>query len=403
MHRAVHPNRYRGLAPSPHPLAMFWSGATPTTPDAADLSPPVSRRILIARTYTLLGVGLRGMGEAVLQQLARPEPTRPRQGGALLPLLVAGGALYLLALAAMQVGPHSPDWFVARGELIATIFLGVFIEALPFLLIGTLASGAIQVFVAPDLLQRFSPRSPVLVALVGATMGLCFLPVCECGTVPATRRLLTKGAPPPLGIAFLLAAPAVNPVVIVTTAIAFRDRPLIVVGRVALTVLIAATVGVLVGRRAGADVLPPPDGAHTHETGGNRWFALLRHTGAEFFEMTRFLTLGAAIAATFQVVVPQQTLLGLGQGAIVSVLVLMALATILSICSTVDAFVALAFAGSFLPGALLAFLVFGPMIDLKSVLLFGTTFRRRTVAALVVLTTLLVGGVAIGINLLLVR
>jgi len=321
-----------------------------------------------------------------------------------MPLLLVGGALYLLALAAMQVGPHSFDWFVARGEMIATIFLGVFIEALPFLLLGTLASGAIQVFVAPDLLQRFSPRSPVLAALVGATMGLCFLPVCECGTVPATRRLLVKGAPLPLGIAFLLAAPAVNPVVIVTTAIAFRDQPLIVVGRVVLTVCIATLVGVIVGRRAGVDiVLPPQVGAHTHDTDGNRWLALLRHTGEEFFEMIRYLTLGAAIAATFQVLVPQQTLLGLGQGAIVSVLVLMGLAVILSICSTVDAFVALAFAGSFLPGALLAFLVFGPMIDLKSVLLFETTFRRRTVAALVALTTLLVAGVTMGINLLLPR
>lgn len=340
----------------------------------------------------------------MLYRLAQPETARPRRGGALMPLLLAGSALYLLALGAMQVGPRPLGWFVARGEMIATIFLGVFIEALPFLLLGTLASGAIQVFVSPDLLQRFSPRSPVRAALVGATMGLCFLPVCECGTVPATRRLLAKGAPLPLGIAFLLAAPAVNPVVIVTTAIAFRDRPLIVVGRVVLTVLIAAIVGVIVGRRAGGDaVLPPPVGAHTHDAGGHRGLALLRHTGAEFFEMTRYLTIGAGIAATFQVVVPQQTLLGLGQGAIVSVLVLMGLAVILSICSTVDAFVALAFAGSFLPGALLAFLVFGPMIDLKSVLLFETTFRRRIVVALVALTTLLVSGVTIGINLLLAR
>jgi len=340
----------------------------------------------------------------VLHRLAQPEVTRPRRGGALIPLLLVSGALYLLALAAMQVGPRPLAWFVARVELIATIFLGVFIEALPFLLIGTLASGAIQVFVSPDLLQRVNPRSPVRAALLGATMGLCFLPVCECGMVPTTRRLLAKGASLPLGIAFLLAAPAVNPVVIVTTAIAFRDRPLIVVGRVVLTVLIAAIVGVIVGRRAGGDaVLPPPVGAHTHDAGGHRGLALLRHTGAEFFEMARYLTIGAGIAATFQVVVPQQTLLGLGQGAIVSVLVLMGLAVILSICSTVDAFVALAFAGSFLPGALLAFLVFGPMIDLKSVLLFETTFRRRIVVALVALTTLLVAGVTIGINLLLAR
>jgi uncharacterized membrane protein YraQ (UPF0718 family) len=176
-----------------------------------------------------------------------------------------------------------------------------------------------------------------------------------------------------------------------------------VLGRVALTIAVAFLAGVILGRRevAGA-VLPPPDQcAHETHDSGPRPLRLLRHAGDEFFEMTRYLVVGALIAAVFQALVPQEVVLALGQGPILSVFVLMALATILSICSTVDSFVALAFAGSFLPGATLAFLVFGPMIDLKSVLLFDTTFRRRTVAALVGLTATLIAAATIAINLFL--
>ena len=218
------------------------------------------------------------------------------------------------------------------------------------------------------------------------------------------RRLLAKGASLPLGLAFLLAAPAVNPVVIVSTWIAFDGDPLFVFGRLGLTVAIATIVGALLGAHPRPqEVLVPfaHDDAHDHcHAGQGRVAHFLGHAGTEFFEMGRYLVVGAAIAAAFQTVVPRQALLALGQGAVISVLVLMALAIILSICSTVDAFVALAFAGSFLPGATLAFLVFGPMIDIKSVLLFTTTFRRRTVLLLVLLPAQLVILAGVLINLL---
>jgi uncharacterized protein len=333
-------------------------------------------------------------------------PTSEPKRSGLTILLVVGGVVYLAAMAAMATGPLSPAQVVARGQIVATVFLGIFIEATPFLLLGTLVSGAIQVLVAPGAIGRFSPRSPVLAALAGALLGAAFLPVCECGTVPATRRLLAKGAPPALGIAFLLAAPVINPVVIASTWIAFRGQPLIVAGRVGLTLLVAVLVGTLVGRRAGAGaILPPPahDGHARPAADAGRLAAILRHTGDEFFEMARYLVVGATIAALFQAIVPREAILALGGGPLVSVLTMMALAAVLSICSTVDAFVALAFAGTFPPGALLAFLVFGPMIDLKSVLLFDTTFRRRTVAAIVALTTLTVAGATVAINLILAR
>lgn len=346
----------------------------------------------------------------MLDRAAQPTPARarrPRPGDL---ALAAAALVYVLWVAGEALAPVAVAAAPARLEVLATIFLGIFIEALPFLLLGVLASATIQLFLPAERVRRFSPRHPALAALAGATLGLTVLPVCECGTVPATRRLLAKGAPLPLGLAFLLAAPAVNPVVIASTWIAFGGQPLIVFGRLGLTVAIATTVGIVLGRHpAPGTVLPPPAGEgegereheHGHASAGQgRLAALLRGAGGEFFEMTRYLVVGAAIAATFQTVVPQEALLALGQGPVLSVLALMALALVLSICSTVDAFVALAFAGDFLPGAILAFLVFGPMVDIKSVLLFDTTFRRRTVVALVGLTATLVLLAAVAINLI---
>lgn len=323
----------------------------------------------------------------------RRSRARAMIGAALAALLVGGVAL--LPEAATRLQP--------RLQLFATIFLGIFIEALPFLLLGVLASAAIQLLVSPAWLRRLSPRSAPLAALTGATLGLFCLPVCECGTVPATRRLLAKGAPLPLGIAFLLAAPAVNPVVIASTWIAFNGHPLIVFGRLGLTILIATIVAIVLGNHPHPEEVIAPLAhldPHDHgDAGRGRVARLCLHAGDEFFEMGRYLVAGAAAAALFQTIVPREALLSLGQGPVVSVLVLMALATILSICSTVDAFVALAFANHFLPGALLAFLVFGPMIDLKSVLLFTTTFRRRTVLILVVLVAQLAILAGVAINL----
>jgi hypothetical protein len=162
-----------------------------------------------------------------------------------------------------------------------------------------------------------------------------------------------------------------------------------------LTIVIAAAVGLVVGLhpRPAELLARPPDYNDEYDqfqqqyaVSRGRMRSLLQHASNEFFEMGRYLVIGALIAATLQTIIPRDTLLSLGQGPVVSALVLMGLAIVLSICSTVDAFVALAFANSFLPGSLLAFLVFGPMVDIKSVLMFNSTFQRRTVALIVLLT-----------------
>jgi uncharacterized protein len=348
----------------------------------------------------------------VRDELAPPLPADVRP--ALAPLKRAAssaglaGAVLLLWLASGIGVPASLGRVSDELQGLATIFLGIFIEALPFLLAGVLASAAIHVFVSAEHIQRLSPRSPVRAALLGTLLGLCF-PVCECGAVPATRRLMSKGASPALGIAFLLAAPVVNPIVIASTWVAFGGRPEIVAARVGLTIMIAAIAALAVGRRMPAEALlvSGQHNAHSHhdhhdhqhEPLAARLHAMLSHAVAEFFEMGRYLVLGALIAATLQTVVPREALLAVGQGPLLASIVMMALAFVLSICSTVDAFVALAFVNSFPTGALLAFLVFGPMVDIKSLLMYTATFQRPVVVRIVAIVAVLTLAAAIAIDL----
>lgn len=129
-----------------------------------------------------------------------------------------------------------------------TIFFGIFVEALPFLMAGVLVSSAIHLFITPERLQRIVPRNPLAAALVGSCLGLVF-PVCECGSIPAARRLISRGAPLPLGIAFVLASPVINPIVIISTAVALVGvfGWQFVAWRVGLTLVVAIAVALILG------------------------------------------------------------------------------------------------------------------------------------------------------------
>jgi uncharacterized membrane protein YraQ (UPF0718 family) len=293
-----------------------------------------------------------------------------------------------------------------------TIFLGIFIEAAPFLLLGTVASGLVEVFVRREDVIRLMPRSRFLAPLVGGLLGLAF-PVCECGVVPLTRRLFRKGLPVSSGIAFLLAAPIINPVVLASTYAAYGWGRILLM-RFALGLSVAFFVGLIFSLnprpalilRAGA-ALPIAGGvgeasvptAQSAEPLSQRIRGALRIAGDEFFEMGRYLVIGSLLAALMQTVVPQNMLLAVGSGPVVSVLLMQALAFVLSVCSTVDAFLSLAFVSSFTTGSILSFLVFGPMVDIKSMLMFLGVFRRKYVAYLVILPFLLVLLIGVFINL----
>jgi uncharacterized membrane protein YraQ (UPF0718 family) len=293
-----------------------------------------------------------------------------------------------------------------------TVFLGIFIEAAAFLLLGTLASGLVEVFVGDDQVRRWLPRGRVRGVLAGAILGL-FFPVCECGVVPLTRRLFHKGLPLSTGIAFLLAAPVVNPIVIASTVAAFGVGRVLVL-RLGLTLAIATITGLVFAIQRRPERLLSP-AAWAPMAGGNGlataatpvrrdWPADARRAltiaADEFIEMGTYLVAGALLAAVIQTVVSQASLLALGTGPVISVATLIALAVILSICSTVDAFIALSFAGAFTTGSLLAFLVFGPMVDIKSTLMYLGVFRRRAVAFLVLLPLLMnvLAGILINVS-----
>ncbi|MCY3866889.1 MAG: permease [Chloroflexi bacterium] len=299
----------------------------------------------------------------------------------------------LLATIAWQAQIAGRDFALVL-SVFATRFLGIFVEAVPFLLLGSVTSGLIETFIKSDDIMRYLPRNRLGAAVGGAFLGLVF-PVCECGVVPVARRLFSKGTPVSLGVAFLLAAPFMNPIVFASTYIAFGFGP-VFIGRIVITLLVAVIVGVVIGSFAKRSATLKPialagahdDHAHCdHEAPSTRvkLLAALGIAGDEFFEMGRFLIFGSVLAALMQTLAPQESLLALGTGPVLSVVFMQILAYVLSVCSTVDSFLALAFVNTFTTGAIVSFLSFGPMVDIKSTLMFTGVFRRRIVLHLVLL------------------
>jgi len=281
-----------------------------------------------------------------------------------------------------------------RISTFATVFLGIFIEAAPFLFLGTLASGIVEIYLDRETVVKLMPRHVLLSAFTGSFLGL-FFPVCECGIVPLVRRLFRKGFPIPAGIAFLLSAPILNPIVIVSTATAFGIGRVLFL-RIGIGILIALVTGLVFSvTKTPWEILRPTAWITTQEIEPlpsehkkTIWEELRQAfliSSEEFFEIGRFLVIGCFIAAGMQTFIPQSTLLGIGNGPLASVLVMVTMAVILSICSTVDAFVALSFASTFSLGSILAFLTFGPMVDIKTIFLYMRVFRKRPVAYLVLL------------------
>ncbi len=302
------------------------------------------------------------------------------------------------------------DVFFSQLTTFTTIFLGIFIEAAPFLLLGTVASGLVEEFVSQEDLARLFPRNIFLATLMGTLMGFAF-PVCECGVVPLTRRFMNKGLPVSAAIAFLLAAPIVNPVVLASTYVAYGFGR-VLIARFVLGISVAFAVGLVFSMsRVPEEIVRTP--RLSPVSGGvedvpvrprilpirARLQTALHIAGDEFFEMGRYLVIGSLLAALMQTFVPQSVLLALGAGPVTSVFVMLVLAYVLSVCSTVDAFISLAFVNTFTTGSILAFLVFGPMVDIKSTLMFVRVFKGKTVAYLVILPFLMTALAAVFINL----
>lgn len=297
---------------------------------------------------------------------------------------------------ATTIGDRVKDFF--------TLSISVVIESLPFVFLGILLSVAVQVWLPEDFLSRRLPKNAVARRVSISLLGV-LLPVCECGNVPLARGLILRGFTVAEAMTFLFAAPILNPVTIITTYQAFGWDDGILISRILGGFVIANLVGWIYSKHPQPMTLLTPrfqaSCAHssqpTRATRGRRSVLMFAE---EASAMLPALFIGSAIAGLIQVLVSRDTLVTLGQNPVLSVAVLMLLAFVISICSNVDAFFVLSFGSTFMPGAIVAFLVFGPMIDIKMLALLRTTFTARTLVRLTVVIALASAALGLAVNLL---
>jgi uncharacterized membrane protein YraQ (UPF0718 family) len=288
-------------------------------------------------------------------------------------------------------------WFIADGiRTWATMFVGVTVQAMPFLVLGVLLSAALTAFVPASFFARALPKNPALAVPVASASGVV-LPGCECASVPVSAALMNRGVTPAAAIAFLLSAPAINPVVLTSTAVAFPGQPRVVVARAVTSLAVSMVLGwlyLLTGKG-----LKPPKNRHAHDAG--RFDAFRSAMLHDFLHAGGFLVIGAAAAATLNVVVPRAWLDHVAGNLLLSVVILGLLAVLLAICSEADAFVA-ASLSQFSLTARLAFMVVGPIVDVKLIALqtgtFGPKFAVRFAPATFVVA--LVASLLVGWSLL---
>lgn len=276
-----------------------------------------------------------------------------------------------------------------------TIFMSIIIEALPFILIGVIIAGFIQMFITEDHVKRWMPKNKVTAIFMSCVIGSLF-PACECGIVPIVRRLIGKGVPLYAAIGFMLTGPLINPIVIFSTYMAFGKDLEIALARMGIGFVAALVIALIISFLFKNNQMKQK--AYLMSTATNitgqpflkRLDGMLKHTIDEFFDMGKFLIIGAFLAAFVQTYVSSKTLLQLGDGLVSSTLVMMGLAFILSLCSEADAFIGASFKNVFSRTSILSFLVYGPMIDLKNTLMLLAVFNVRFVVILVSTITVVV-------------
>ncbi|WP_371264679.1 permease [Paenibacillus sp. CF384] len=271
-------------------------------------------------------------------------------------------------------------------------------EAIPFILLGVIISGLIQTFLSERWIAAILPRNRYLASLFGCGVGL-FFPACECGIVPITRRLIRKGVPLHAGIAFMLTGPIINPIVLFATYIAFGNNWTMVLIRGGMAIVVAYVTAIVISYLYPKLPLRGMKGADGEIAAGaesmsaepirlplrSRLYEVMQHAIDEFFSVGKYLVLGAFIAASMQTFIPTSTLMHIGSTPITASLVMIGLAFIMSLCSEADAFIASSFRSTFSVGSLSAFLVFGPMIDIKNTLMLLAVFRGKFVLVLIAL------------------
>ncbi|HHU3848060.1 permease, partial [Streptococcus agalactiae] len=261
------------------------------------------------------------------------------------------------------------------------IFISIIIEALPFVLLGTILSGIIEVFITPDIVNKFLPKNKFLRVLFGTFVGFVF-PSCECGIIPIINRFLEKKVPSYTAVPFLATAPIINPIVLFATYSAFGNSIRFLILRFVGATIVAIALGVMLAFLVDDNILKEDaKPTHFHDYSDKKWyqkiFLALAHAIDEFFDTGRYLVFGTLIASAMQIYLPTRVLTTIGHSPITAILVMMLLAFILSLCSEADAFIGASLLSTFGIAPVMAFLLIGPMIDIKNLMMMVNSFKTR--------------------------
>lgn len=288
-----------------------------------------------------------------------------------------------------------------------TVFISILIQAFPFMLIGVLVSSAMHYLIPDNFIVKIFPTKHGLGFVTALFAGL-LLPVCECAIIPVMTRLVKKGVALPIAITFMLSAPIINPIVIVSTLYAFPDQPSVALMRVGLGLLIALLVGLTLfalgidkeksllgasddcehgGHGASCSCCAQP--AHSGLGIAQRLRLMLIHAGDEFFDVGKYIVIGAFISSLIQAVVPREAFLNLNSSSAVSLFVMMLMAFAFSTCSTSDAFIGRSYLSRMSLGSIMGFLVYGPMMDIKNMLMLLGNFKKSFVIRLIAMITIM--------------
>lgn len=281
---------------------------------------------------------------------------------------------------------------------VSIIFISIFFESLPFLLLGALISSVIETYVSNETMAKFIPKNKVLGSIVGVFLGF-FLPACDCAVIPVSKRLLKKKVPINVAVSFMLASPIINPVVLLSTYYAFYDKnPEIFWYRLLFGILISLIVGIIVGIIYGkkevikndldddsCDCHMEHEHHHHKHTFKRDFLSICKHTANDMFEVVKFLMFGALIASLVQVLIPRNVLLVFNNNQVLSIITLMIFAYLISLCSTSDSFVGKTLLSSFPKGSIMAYLLLGPMIDIKNTVVLLGNYKKSFVITLITL------------------
>jgi uncharacterized protein len=377
---------------------VLIAGTLPALGGAQSLHAHTVERSLLVPGFLLAIVGAawgydahRRHGPRETWRWFRRERTRPDLP-VTVPLVIAVVLLTVLSIAAGRLFELAN---VDEAQTFLVIGTSIVVEALPFVLLGALVSALLEVFV-PDRAFAAVARLPLRLQVPGAALAGFAMPVCECGSVPVARRLILRGVHPAAGVAFMLASPIINPIVLLSTAVAYQGQAALemTAARATLGITVALIAALVVaGPRVGSRLQPRAPEAHHHEHGrGGRLREVADHLTGDLMFMGKFVIAGAALAAAMQTAVPQSVFTGVLTTPLLGAALLMVLGFVLSLCSEADAFVAVSFI-QFPLGPQLAFLVFGPILDIKLALLYGAAFGKGFVLrlALIAAPIVLVG------------